>query len=321
MLSPEALDLFALNSALFDGLSPALSFKIKLKQDLNIDETELFPSLIRVNCLSYEEADALIAGDRGSSAESGVLAVLAELAERNVDRRLDTGAIILELPEVHIHAEPGRIFIKPLSSYRSADMVRECMIWAGEAAARWAMQRQLPFPYISQEAGELPNRRLEGLAGAWQLRRCMRPRLLTVKPSVHWGLGLDQYTQVTSPLRRYVDLLCHQQIRAYIQGRQVLREEEILLRAAAADAAAVAVNRAEKASRAHWIAAYLSDKKDSVWDGVVLDRKENKGTVMIPNLGLETQVSLRGKEEPNDQVRLSLLAVKIHEGEAVFTLS
>jgi len=210
MIAPEALSLFALG---ISGVSPALSFKILIKPDGDIGTTEIFPSLVKVKRLTYEEADALTDGKTGAD-----LAALFALAERNVERRLNTGAVIIDLPDAHIHVnlddscEKNRISIKPLPSYRSAEMVRECMLLAGEGAARWALQNQVPFPFISQEAGELPEKRLSGLAGVWQLRRSMRPRNLSPKPGVHWGLGLDQYTQVTSPLRRYTDLLCHQQI-------------------------------------------------------------------------------------------------------------
>ena len=197
------------------------------------------------------------------------------------------------------------------------------MILAGEGAARWALHRKLPFPFISQEAGELPEMRLPGLAGAWQLRRCMRPRNISSKPAVHWGLGLDEYTQVTSPLRRYTDLLCHQQIRSWLKtnkgGEQKpLGEDDVLFRASSAEAAASALGRAEKASRAHWTAVYLSDKKDSLWDGIVLDRKGARGTVAIPALGIETQVNLKGNEAPNSEIHLCLSYVKIPEGEAGF---
>jgi exoribonuclease-2 len=337
MLGEEALSLFALGLSRLppagqNEKSPALSFKIVLNTDLTIRETGIFPSMVRVTRLSYGEADSLIAGREGNAGED--LATLSALAERNLERRLDTGAVLIDLPDANIKVSFGdenSISVEPVPSYTSTGLVRECMILAGEGAARWALQRKLPFPFLSQDAGELPERRLSGLAGAWQLRRCMRPRLLSARPGVHWGLGLDAYTQVTSPLRRYTDLLCHQQIRAWLawndgRGEKPLDEDEILFRAGAGEAAASAASRAEKASRAHWLAVYLSGLKDSschsgIWDGVVVDRRGNKGTVIIPALGLETQLNFRGNEEPNDEVKLGLSTVKIPEGEAGFLIA
>ncbi|MDR1862285.1 MAG: RNB domain-containing ribonuclease [Treponema sp.] len=317
MLAPESLDFFALGLQA-DGLSPALSFKIVLNGDLSIAETAITPSLVRVARLSYEEADRIAQGE---------LAGLFALAERNVERRLNSGAVFIDLPEVHISLKAGReggekeLAIEPIRPYKSSEMVRECMVLAGEAAALWALRNRAPFPFITQEAGDLPADRLPGLAGAWQMRRCMRPRAVSTKPAVHWGLGLDQYTQVTSPLRRYTDLLCHQQIRAFLKGGALLSEEEVLLRVSAAEAAAVAAVKAERASRAHWTAVYLSDKKGSLWEGVVLDRKGNRGVVVIPALGLETQAGIRAGLEPNDPVELVLKSVNIPEGSALFAES
>ncbi|MDR1566670.1 MAG: RNB domain-containing ribonuclease [Treponema sp.] len=324
MLAPEVLPRFALGTGP-GGFSLALSFKMILNRDLSIAETEIAPSRVRVTRLSYGEADALIEGP-DASADAALLAALFNLAEQNTERRLDTGAVLIELPEAHISVRLGedcsanQVTVEPLGSFKSTDMVRECMLLAGEGAARWALRNKLPFPFISQEAGDLPDQqdRLPGLAGAWQMRRCMRPRSLSARPGIHWGLGLDEYTQVTSPLRRYTDLLCHQQIRALLRGEAPLGEEEVLLRVSAAEAAAAAASRAERASRAHWIAVYLSDKKDSVWDGVILDRKGNRGVVSIPALGLETQVSLKSGVGPNDAVRLICGQVNIPEGEAAF---
>ena len=332
MLCPEALPLFALG---LSDVSLALSFKITLKQDLTISTVEIVPSRVRVTRLSYSEADSLI--EKGGK-DGETLAALAMLAERNMERRLDTGAVVIELPETRIHVELGqekRVSVEPVIQYRSMGLVRECMLLAGEGTARWALQRQLPFPFISQEAGELPKQRLAGLAGAWQLRRCMRPRVLSSKPAIHWGLGLDEYTQVTSPLRRYTDLLCHQQIRSFILGQKPLEEEEIILRASAAEAAASAAGRVEKVSRSHWLAVYMLNMKNFVladtnnpdtggngisWEGVVLDRKGSRGMVLIPDLGVETQISLRGSEKPNEKVCLGLSSVRIPEGELGFIL-
>jgi exoribonuclease-2 len=325
MLAPELLPRFALGAGP-GGVSPALSFKMVLNGDVSIAETGIFRSRVKVMRLSYEEADGYICRDKAASGDAGVLSALFTLAERNIERRLDTGAVLIDLPEAHIRVHPGegslagRVSVEPVVPCKSSAMVRECMVLAGEGAARWALRNKAPIPFIGQEAGDLPARqdRLPGIAGAWQLRRCMRPRSLSARPAVHWGLGLDEYTQVTSPLRRYTDLLCHQQIRAFLRGEALLGEEAILLRVSAAEAAAAAASKAERASRAYWTAVYLSDKTDSVWEGIVLDRRGNRGTVIIPALGLETQVSLKRDAEPNDTIPLICGQVRIPEGEVNF---
>jgi exoribonuclease-2 len=305
MVAEDALPLFALG---LSDTSPALTFKITLNGDLSPAGTEIFPSLIRVTRLTYAEADVL--PDLGP---------LFAFAEANLCRRLASGAISIDLPEAHISVRDQDIAIEPVLPFRSAGMVQECMLAAGEAAAKWALENRLPFPFVSQEPGDLPAQPLPGMAGSFQMRRCMRPRTLSAKPSLHWGLGLSIYTQVTSPLRRYTDLLAHQQIRAFLRKEQPFSEDEVLMRLAASDAAASATVHAERASRGHWTGVYLSDKKGSLWDGLMMEKRgNNKSVIMIPALAVETQVLLRKDLEPNEPIQLTLSSVRIPEAETIF---
>ncbi len=248
-----------------DQTSPALSFKIELDDAGNITSVDICRSVVSVSRLTYDDVDKALRGEaeKVPPEDAALLSKLAEIAERNIRRREDLGAISINMPEIHITVAEETINIESVFSYKAAGMVRECMLLAGEAAAAWAVQKRLPFPYISQEIGDMPNLILPGFAGAYQMRRCMRPRQLGTKPGLHAGLGIDGYTQVTSPLRRYTDLLAHQQIRAVLRGETPLTEDEILVRLAAGEAAASAVVQAERASKMHWLTVFLSEKKHS----------------------------------------------------------
>jgi len=314
MLADEALPLFALGLA---ETSPAMTFKMTLNGTGEIERTEIFPSIVKVTRLTYQEADEYLNGTQ--DAISGDLRSLNALAERNVKRRGALGAINIEMPEVHITLNGERVEIEPITRYKSAELVRECMLLAGEGAGLWCLQRNLPVPYIMQETGDLPEEALEGMAGSYRLRRCMRPRTLSTRPGQHSGLGLDTYIQVTSPLRRYTDLLAHLQIRAVLKGEgPALSADEVSARMNAGEAAIAAVNHAERASRAHWTTVFLAGKKDSVWDAVALEKKGGRWVVIIPSLALETQVPLRMEMSPNDPLKLVLKSANIPTGETVF---
>jgi len=309
MISETALPLFALG---LETISPALSFRIRLNNDFSIAETEIFLSQIRVTRLTYHNADNLIEDN------SSELKKLYKISRGIIERRFEGGAISIEFPEAHITVSEGKVSIEQMPSYKSMAIVREFMLLAGEGVAKWALERRLSFPFISQEAGDLPNEVSGGLAGYYQVRRCMRPRLLSTKPGIHWGLGLDVYSQVTSPLRRYIDLLAHQQIRAFLKNETPLNEEEVLLRLNAGDVGASVISQAERASRAHWTAVYLKDKIESTWMAIVLEKKGARSVVIIPDLGLETQVALKKDAEPNETVTLMLSSVKIPTLEFIF---
>ena len=311
MLADDAIPLFALG---LSEKSCALTFKMTLNGGEIID-TEIFPSVVKVRRITYEDADKEM--DSANTADAGALCALHDLSKLIYKRRAVNGAVNIELPETHISIQDGNPQIEPIVHYRSAGMVRECMIIAGEGAGSWAAGNGLPFPYITQEVemqGAVPS----GMAGSYQLRRCMRPRILSTKPGRHQGMGLETYTQVTSPLRRYTDLLAHLQIRAFLRGEKPLSTDEVMARLGAGEASAVAVTHAERASRSHWVMVYLSGKKDSLWEAVALEKKGNRWAVIIPSLALETQVSLQNDAAPNDTVSLLLKSVNIPKGEAVF---
>jgi len=314
MLAEEFLDQFALG---LGEKSIALTFKMTFNENGKIIDTEIFPSIVRVQRITYEEADREMDADTDSMG-AAVLRDLYDLAQRNYKRRTAQGAVNIELPEVHIRLEKGKPQIQPIVQYRSAFIVRECMLIACESAGNWAAANALALPYLSQEA-DIQDAVEDGLAGSFQLRRCMRPRILQTKPGRHQGLGLDVYTQVTSPLRRYTDLLAHIQIRAFLRGGKLLSADEVSHRLGFSEAGASAAVQAERASRSHWTMVYLSEKKDSVWDAAALEKKGNRWAVIIPSLALETQVFLQKDISPNKNVKLVLKSVNIPRLEAVFS--
>ncbi|MHB9295945.1 putative exoribonuclease II [Pillotina sp. SPG140] len=311
MLHEDAIKQFGLG---LQSLSPALSFKITLNEDGSIAHTDIIRSVVHVTRLTYAEAD---------HTTDSMLEELFSVAKRNIMRRKASNAVFIEFPDIHIEVqlEQKQINIEPLPSYRSSEMVRECMLLAGEGAAVWAEEHKIPFPFVSQESGDMPKSLVPGLAGAVQIRRVMRPRVISTKPGPHNGLGLRRYTQVTSPLRRYTDLLAHQQISAFLQGKPLISEEECMLRLSAAEASASMTVSAERTSRAHWIACYLADKKNSLWEATVMELRNPGLLVSIPALGIEAYTVTHKRYELNDTVQVAVKTVRIPETETLFTIA
>jgi exoribonuclease-2 len=310
MLAEDALPLFALG---LSEKSLALTFKMAVDENGAIIDTEIFPSIIKVQRLTYEEADKKM----NTADNAALLCALFDLSQKIQNRRTANGAVNIDFTDIHITIENGKVKIEPIMEFRSTLMVKECMIAAGEGAGTWAASKGLAFPYISQEV-EIQGKVPDGLAGSYQLRRCMRPRVLSTKPGRHQGLGLDTYSHVTSPLRRYTDLLAHIQIRTFLRGDKVLSADEISARLGFSEAASVAAVHAERASENHWKMVFLTDKIDSLFNAVALEKKGNRWAVIIPSLALETQVALQKDVSPNSNVNLVLKSVNIPKGEAVF---
>ncbi|MDR2898678.1 MAG: RNB domain-containing ribonuclease [Spirochaetaceae bacterium] len=312
MLAEESLEDYAL------GLTPvsrALSFRILLDESGAVIDSGVFKTLIRVNRATYSQADAM--------KDDLALAPLFAIADRNFERREKAGAVSIELPEVHISvtAEEGepQVRIEGVERFHSADMVREMMLLAGEAAARFAFKNNLPFLYVSQEQPDIPATLPEGLAGQYRLRRSMKSRRVGVTPSDHAGLGLGMYSQVTSPLRRYGDLIAHQQLRLFLSGEKPLSKDVMLERISMGDAAAQAAVKAERASNLHWTLVWLTQNPDWVGKSIVVEQKDRRVTVFIPELAREAQMQIDSEVELNDTVYVRAANINIPEQTVLFT--
>ncbi|KAB2928486.1 MAG: RNB domain-containing ribonuclease [Candidatus Contendobacter sp.] len=307
MLPEEAIPRLGLGLA---EISPALSFGLNLDADGVVTDVEIAPSWVRVRRLSYGEVETRL--------EEEPFRGLHELAECHQARRRANGAIFIDLPEVKMRVSDGRVDIKPLPRLRSRMLVTEAMVMAGEAAARFALGRGLPFPFTTQDPVDAADRQPAGLAAMHALRRSLRPRQYSSLPGPHGGLGLDVYAQVTSPLRRYLDLVAHQQLRVCLRGGDPLEAQAIIERVGAAEAAAQGIRRAERLSREHWTMVYLQQHSGWRGEGVLVEKRLPRGTVLIAELALETRVKVADSVVPDSVVPLRLTGVELPAREAYF---
>ncbi len=190
---------------------------------------------------------------------------LNSLARAYQSRRQAQGAFLLDLPEVMMRVSQGEVIIEPIRRLRSRDMVREAMLMAGEAAARFAIQNDIPFPFVTQEASGTPALSEGSLAQRFTQRKLLKRSQVSSLPGRHAGVGLEAYCRATSPLRRYLDLVAHQQLRLWLAGVPTLKEQALLERLGAAEALTGTVAQAEMHSRRHWTLVYLQMHPD--WQG------------------------------------------------------
>ena len=192
-------------------------------------------------------------------------------------------------------------------------MIREMMLLAGEGAARFAFQNGIPFPFVSQEEPDRIESVPEGLAGQYRLRRCMHRRSVGVTPSMHCGLGLAMYSQVTSPLRRYGDLIAHMQLRAFLDKRQMLDKDTMLLRVAMGEEAAQAAHKAERKSNMHWTLVYLLQNPEWTGKAVCLDTSQKLPLFSIPSLALEVNIAVNAELNLNQEIDVKVSSINLPE--------
>ena len=285
--------------------SSALAFRLKMTDDSQIEECEIKKVRVEVKMISYAEAE--------EQKESPELKPMFELARKNHLRRQNNNAVTIQMPEVKIKVdkETKIVSIVTEEKYESNDMIQEMMLLAGEGAARFAFSHNIPFPFVSQEAPEFPESVPEGWAGQFAKVKCMRKRSVGITPAPHAGLGLSFYSQVTSPLRRYGDLVSHQQLRAYINGKKLLGKDEMLERIAAGDAASLAARKASRLSDTHWKLVYLLQNPEKTYKGYCIDHIGKDARYLIPELDMQTVIGGAGEDPLNYEAELKAERVDI----------
>jgi exoribonuclease-2 len=315
----------AVTTALGLGLqevSPALSFKIGIGADGTPACLKIAPSWVRVQRLSYSAADELMKNTPFNE--------MNRIAEQYRARRVAQGAARINLPEVKLKTTvDGELYnlsaqheigfkqpdnfaveIKELPRLNSREMVTDAMLMAGEAIALYCIENAIPVPFACQpppdEAGTPVT-----MAEMFAYRKKFKRSGLHLDPDWHSGLGLERYTRSTSPLRRYSDLLVHQQVRAFIGGEALISEADMQERMSQAEVGGGNTSMAERQSNRHWTLLHMQLHPETIYRGVVVDKRDDRGVVMIPELAIDVKMRRMADAELDEEVQVQLLQVNL----------
>jgi exoribonuclease-2 len=212
--------------SLRDGVDrPAISLLATFDKIGQLSDYRFVPSIIRVRKkLTYDEVNEQLESKRQ-------LLWVYRLCEKMRQKRIEQGALILSLPEVSIQfGEDSSLSIKMISQETpSRVMVAELMILYNWLAAQFCRDHNIPIIYRGQkDPGERLTIEETGYVYyVFRQRRKLSPLIIDIEAYPHAGLGLDVYSNLTSPIRRYFDLVSQRQMRNYIlQGTPVYNTEE-----------------------------------------------------------------------------------------------
>lgn len=168
--------------------------------------------------LRYDAVDAVLAGDADDPVHGTAIRALDRVARARRAAREARGAVALNQPELRIAVDDAGVVRarRVDADTPSRALVAEAMILVNHAGASWLAAREVPAIYRGQvpptEPVEPPVP-YDPVAFRREVRKMQKARLSTA-PAPHAGLGLDCYTQLSSPLRRYGDLVIHRQLAA-----------------------------------------------------------------------------------------------------------
>jgi exoribonuclease II len=273
----------------------ALSFGVTLTEAGAIDDYELCPSIIKPTYrLTYRDVDEML---ELGVVEEPELAILHRAAQRRQQWRQSQGSITIRMPEASIKvSETDEISIDVIEESYSRQLVAEMMILTGEVAGRYGQTHSLPLPFRNQPQPELPSEAelLALPAGPVRdcaIRRCMPRSEVSLTPLRHSSLGLETYTQVTSPIRRYSDLIAHFQLKAHLRGDPLPFDgddlKDLLQSLSSTSYEATLV---ERHTKQYWAFEYLRRQGEGPWTALMLRwlrEHERLALVLIEDLGLE----------------------------------
>lgn len=294
----------------------ALSFGVILDQAGAVEDYSIHASLIKPTYrLTYEDVDEML--ELGVQAEPEIAAIAAAAKCRQLWRH-SQGAISINLPEAMIKVKEDEITIEVLENSAARHLVAEMMILAGEVAGRYGQTHNIALPFRGQPAPELPSdeellQLPAGFVRACAMRRCMPKSEMSITPARHAGLGLNTYTQATSPIRRYSDLLTHFQLKAHLRGEALpFSAEQLKQVMMSVTTATQEVTLVERQTNRYWGLEYLRRYPNEVWQALVLMwLREDSGLalILIEDLGLQLPMPFKRSVELGEQVSIKVAYV------------
>jgi len=244
------------------------------------------------------ELDAAFAEDRATGLpREEALRTLWRFSEA-LERRRGKASVNVAVLDYHFRVEDGRVRIEPRRRGAPLDkLVSELMILANATWGELLAERDVAALYRVQAAGKVR---------------------MSVHAEAHEGLGVGCYAWMSSPLRRYVDLVNQWQLVAALAARKppFARTSETLLGALRAFEVTYArLDEFQRTMENYWCLRWLLQENLSEVRADVL--REN--LVRVQGLPLTARVPSLPPLAPGAQVRLQVDAVDLLERSVALT--
>ena len=306
---PERLS-HDLASLVQDKVRPSLTFTVTFDANGDIDDWSICSAKVKVTKrLTYVEADRML--ESGNDSISDAMRKLETVSRKLHQYREEDGAVSLNRPEMKIRVRGEQITVEHVDQETpSHQMVGEFMILANNLAAKYALVHDIPVIYRAQEEPSEPVhpiRRYEPCLFDQMIRRMRRTHLSTY-PAPHFGLGLDLYVQVSSPLRRYADLVILRQLSAHFANQPLpYRQEELFSILDNVDSTASQNKSLEREANKFWMLEYIARNCiGKEFDAIVVRQEGNLVLAEIDKLFERGVVYTRDHVKFGERIRVRI---------------
>ncbi|HEY9158200.1 ribonuclease catalytic domain-containing protein [Candidatus Binatus sp.] len=228
---------------------PVLTTDVRLSADGALVEASIYPARIPImRRLDYDQVDRILESGICADDAGATVSRLHAAAIHLRQRRRTAGAVLVQRREAKVRVRGDEVEISVLDNASPGrTLVAEFMVLSNFVAARYAAENRIPIIYRVQPqlGGDLASQ---------------RPRL-SLHPEYHAGIGLDFYAQLSSPIRRYADLVLQRQLLGALKNRDnqppIYTVDELLTVLAGAENAEASGRELERRAKRYWILRYL----------------------------------------------------------------
>ncbi|MEJ2032543.1 MAG: RNB domain-containing ribonuclease [Deltaproteobacteria bacterium] len=188
---------------------------------------------------------------------------------------------------------------------------RELQTLAALSQQLFVANRQVPGLFRSQEP---PRKRMIGppekdLLVNFLQRRNLAPGKLETAPRPHSGVGVTEYTTVTSPIRRLLDLVMQHQIKHLLLGRGArFTQSELQELAGIIVSTQGRVNQVRQLRQRYWVLKYLEQHRKERFNALILARGPKRVQVLLSDFLLESDLppSQAVRMQPGEEVKVTI---------------
>lgn len=300
----------------------ALAFSYEVRPDGHIIGFEVVRAWIHVDRqLDYDTTDALLAGAPDDPAAHLLRTAKAAMDAHRTMRR-NRGAVFLQRNEVALEVRPGgEVRATPGDPYGPGrQLVSELMIATCAATAQFCAENDIPCIYRTQARPDGPaggrTGRVDGASQQYDLLRRLKPSVLSTRPALHFTLAVDAYCQLTSPIRRYADLVMHQQLAGWLRtGRAPFTSGQLSQRFPDIERLSSLVRRVETESRRYWAARWCEQNPDARLPAHVVREIGRRWIVEVGPLAVQVPVTFKRPVSSGEEVTLVVAAANARAGQ------
>ena len=230
---------------------PVMTTDVRLSADGELLEATIYPARIPImRRLDYDLVDSILESGNRADETAATVSRLHAAAVQLRQRRRTAGAVLVQRREAKVRVRGDDVEITVLDNASPGrTLVAEFMVLSNFVAARYAATNRIPIIY-----------RVQPQLGGGDIAS-LRPRL-SLHPEYHAGIGLGFYAQLSSPIRRYADLVLQRQMLGALANRDhqtppIYTVDELLTVLAGAENAEASGRELERRAKRYWTLRYL----------------------------------------------------------------